>query len=198
MKIPVVSDDPEVQWHYESMRLKGESHNISLMAATRIAPGTMGTDRAFMEGRMLNHGLDPCPWNQQYIMSTAKRAGVVTTGKVYCSQLADKRGPADPRAWVSGVDDVRAVCRDRGWGCSGSVRIQGAEPPPVEVEALAPDLVQEIMQKRLAENPDLKNKLDDLREEVIETHGTPVDETRFVDAAKARAKKKSTKKIISV
>lgn len=45
----------------------------------------------------------------------AKAAGVSTTGKVYMGSLATEF--ADPKAWFSDIDDIKARCKEMGWEC---------------------------------------------------------------------------------
>jgi|SRR6185436_2080230 len=45
------------------------------------------------------------------LASELRAKGGSTTGKVYIGGLAEY--PGDPRAWVSGKDDVKRVCRER-------------------------------------------------------------------------------------
>lgn len=45
------------------------------------------------------------------LASELRAQGGSTTGKVYLSSLAEY--PGDPRAWVSGKDDVKRVCKER-------------------------------------------------------------------------------------
>lgn len=93
----------------------------------------------------------------------AEAAGVSTTGKTYLSALAEY--PGDPHAWVSGRGDVARRCKEKGWGCEGAVSLKGREYEHRPV-ALAEDIVQAEVEKRLAENPD--QRVGDVREKVFQ------------------------------
>jgi hypothetical protein len=179
---PIISNDPVLQAEYEAMREAGESHNFAEMAALRAPPGSIGSDRAFLEGHCNGRQFEREPIVGDYYKREAAAAGVDITGKVYLSQLAER--PGDPRAWVSGRDDVKRVCEERGWGCQGSVTVAaqglGATPPPAP--RMAPELVNakvhEILQGKIdagemtvaqAQAVDTE----DLGNQVIERHGIP-------------------------
>jgi hypothetical protein len=101
------------------------------MVATQTPPGTSGTDRAFMEGRMNNQQLDEMPVRQaKYVAAEAKSAGINISGKHYVGGLADKRGWRDPEAWVSNNDDVLKVAHRRRLAVAGTVNYDpGAADP---------------------------------------------------------------------
>ncbi len=87
-------------------------------------PGIKGTDSVFMEGRKLDGQQfedAPADVGARYL-SLAKTAGVSTTGKYYSGTLA--RFPGDPRAWVSGLSDVRRIAQERNIGVTGAVNIE--------------------------------------------------------------------------
>lgn len=167
-----------------------EAHNKKLfeeICYTKQAPGTQGTDRAFLEGHH-NHGFDREPeWMQYMILNKAKMAGVQTQGKVYKGGLADARGPADPRAWVSDTHDVKKVCEERNYDCRGAVTAKGElveRPPDVP---LAEKLIEGITADYLEKDPDLKRKpKQEVREMVIATHGTPA---KFKGPSKLKGKR---------
>ncbi len=123
--MPLISHDLDVQIAYERMRRHGESHAMAEMLATHTFPGVKGTDSVFMAGRKLDGQQfeEEAPPTAQHHMALAKRAGVNTTGKYYQGTLA--RFPGDPRAWVSGLGDVRRICQERNIGVAGAVNIEG-------------------------------------------------------------------------
>ena len=143
------------------------------MCRSHSAPVYKGSDRAFMEGRVLNHGFKGDPdWLVEMKLKQAKRAGIDVTGKVYIGGLADGRGGGCPDAWVSGADDVTAACQRRNLNATGCVNYQGHEVDPGEDAELAPDIVEETVNKYVAVNPDLKRKdKRELREMVKSKHG---------------------------
>jgi hypothetical protein len=56
----------------------------------------------------------------------ARRAGIDPNGKTFMPGMADKRGFADPAAWVPQHDfrsTVKSVCRERGYACDGTVTV---------------------------------------------------------------------------
>jgi hypothetical protein len=179
-QLPTVSPIPEIQAAYEQMRNNGQSHNMAEMLAVRIPSGTKNTDRAFMEGKHSNYGLESTKI-PEYYLKRAMEAGVNPHGKVYVSQLASEWG--DPRAWVSDLSEVGDRCRASGKGCA-ALGIEAVEPPPKQQIRLAEDLVQEEMTNALRKDPGKATKLTELRQEVIEKHGSPSKESFNVKAAK--------------
>lgn len=140
------------------------------MLALQQPPGVRGGDRAFMENRYNNQQLDQMPKDHaQKMVAEAKRAGVSVSGKYYCSGLADKRGPADPMAWVSGSDDVKAVARARNLSVSGSVNHQGIAARPKKGPRLSERLTREMMAAEKQRKPAMKDN--ELREYVTEKYG---------------------------
>jgi hypothetical protein len=165
----VISDDPEVQSAYEAMVAAGESHSIAELLALRTFPGIKGTDAVFMEGRKL----DGSQFQGQDLVAShhlkkARDAGVNPVGKHYLGGLADH--PGDPRAWVSGLGDVRRVCEERGWSCDGAVKVDapkyadGYVPP--DRYAPADDLVEAEVRARIADDPARANFRGELKHEV--------------------------------
>lgn len=189
MRYPVISDDPEVQARYVQLRARNQSHKLAEMLATRKTCMATGLDRSFLEGKHQNHGL-PDGFVGEKMLERARKAGINPHGKVYISQLArNGKGPTDPQAWVSGVDDVRDTCKRRGLKCEGAVKTSGAEPPPPVQCRLAEDLVQEMMNKELKQSPGKAADLRTLREEVIERHGQKKDDVNFLVKPEKRRKK---------
>jgi len=138
------------------------------MVALQTPPGTRGTDRAFMEGRMNNQQLDGMPVRQaKYVSSEAKAAGINISGKYYCGGIADSRGWRDPEAWVSCNDDVLNVAKKRNMNVSGSVNYE-ASPAAPKRTLINENIVQEMVAKEKRKNPSAKTG--ELREKVIEKH----------------------------
>ena len=89
---------------------------------------------------------------RRYARRRAAAAGVSTAGKRYEPQLADYLG--DPRAWIDGPDDIKRICRKRGWACDGAVSV--AAPKYVDVPddkpyRVAEDLVQKHVRRGIVE-----------------------------------------------
>lgn len=134
-----------------------------------------GTENSFLGGRSQYEYEDMVG---QIELETAKRAGINTHGKHYVSQLAQGRGPADPKAWVSDTTDMIRVAKERGLRLRGAVNY---DPPVGDVKELpdiplADDLVAEAVRDAIQENPDLAQKLktkkgrQELKEAAIEKH----------------------------
>lgn len=138
------------------------------MCALQIAPGTKGTDRAFMEGRMNNQQLDSMPERSaKWLVKEAREAGINISGKYYCGGIADKRGWKDPEAWVSSNDDVLRVAHKRRLAVSGSVNYDPGAAPPKRVK-INERIVREQVARELRKNPGADPKA--LREKVIDKH----------------------------
>lgn len=141
----------------------GATERFAEMVALQAPPGTRGSDRAFMEGRLNNQQFDDMPKKQaNWLLQEARRAGINPTGKVYVGGLADSRGHRDPEAWVSDVDDVARVAKRRNLHVEGAVRHTGHEVPPVR-KALSDRIIKEEMRR----NPGWT------REQVIEAKAHP-------------------------
>lgn len=146
---------------------------IMEMLLSQCPPGHSGTDKTFWEGKVNGHSVDEAIKSGDYIR--AKRAGVDTSGKLYVSGIADRRGPGDPSAWVSGLDDLRAVVKRRGITCEGIVKNRGPEVEPNKPVPLAEDIVERVIKREVKANPNLKKKpRQELREMVIAKHGRKV------------------------
>jgi len=138
------------------------------MVAMQTPPGTKGTDRAFMEGRMNNQQLDDMPVRQaKYVAAEAKSAGINISGKHYVGGLADKRGWRDPEAWVSNNDDVLKVAHKRRLSVAGTVNYDPGPADPKR-KLISESIVREAVAKEKRLNPSAK--VSDLREKVIEKH----------------------------
>ncbi len=165
----MISSDPSVQARYEAMVAAGESPRFAEMIATRSFPGVKGTDASFMQGRALDgaqfEGTPPIV-GKAYV-AKAKAAGVNPSGKFYQGTLA--RFPGDPQAWVSGLNDVKRICKERNWGCRGAINVATPEFDPAaesKTYTVAPDIVAKEVNKQLAARPELAKKKDELIHEV--------------------------------
>ena len=157
-----------VQAHYRRMVEDGQSPRFAEMCALQCPPGTQGTDRAFMEGRMNNQQLDDMPKRQaKYVSDEARRAGINISGKYYCGGIADHRGWRDPKAWVSSNDDVLKVAKERRMTVSGSVNYDPGPAPP-QRKLISESIVNDLVRREKKKNP--RAKTAELREKVIEKH----------------------------
>jgi hypothetical protein len=125
-----------------------------------------------MQRRNNGEWLDDMPASQaKNLLARAKAAGVATSGRYYMAGLADKRGPADPGAWVDSASDIRKVARERNLTVRGIVDVQGQQMPPPKSKPLSDKLVKEMSQVEMAKNPNLKlKKAGEIREMVIDKY----------------------------
>jgi hypothetical protein len=138
------------------------------MVALQVAPGTSGSDRAFMEGRLNNQQLDDMPVRQaRYVAAEARQAGIGISGKYYVGGLADKRGWRDPEAWVSSNDEILKVAHKRRLSVAGTVNYDPGAADP-QRKLMSESSVREAVRLAKRKNPEAKTK--DLRAQVIEKH----------------------------
>lgn len=173
---PSLKDNATYAARYMMLREQGTEPVWAEMSACRQSAGAKGTDRAFNEHankRMSTEAFD----FGGLIIDRAKKAGISTAGKYYCSGLADKRGAGDPGAWVSTTDDILAIARQRNLTVKGHVNHQGTVMP-AHKEVLAADIVEDLAAKELHENPERakqcrksKQAMDYLRAEIKERYG---------------------------
>jgi hypothetical protein len=166
-------EDSTKCWYYIMLREMGTASVWASMSACRRGARQAGSDTAFWEHarRRMNN---MTPYMQNLVMKQAKQAGIDTTGKVHMTGLG---APDNPDAWISGTDDIVAVCKKRNLSCEGHVNYQGAEVPPQQVP-LAEDLIDEMVQLEREVNPDTDAKcrrdateLKRLRGLVVEKYG---------------------------
>ena len=151
----------------ESMA-SGGTEKFAIMCAVQIAPGTKGSDRAFMEGRMNNQQLDDMPpIMAQRMAREAKAAGISISGKHYVGGLADGRAWKDPAAWVSDNGDVKKVAERRNLSVSGSVNHNGHHVAP-ERKQLSETIIRQEMKAAKKMHPKADKK--ELRQRVINKH----------------------------
>lgn len=140
----------------------------ALMVATQTPPGTRGTDRAFMEGRLNDQWLDDMPRRQaERILSDARAVGINPNGKTYVGGLADKRAHQDPEAWVDSTADVLRVAKKRNLTVEGIVNHKGTQIPQ-KPPALNERIIREDMRYYKKLHPG-KSK-DELRQMIISKH----------------------------
>ena len=166
---PTVSSNIWVQSFYEQLRENGESHNMADLLAHQRPPASTytNTDRAFMHA----FDGDPVPFIPDslkgQVIANVEANGIQARGKVYCAKLADTRGPLDPEAWVSGVDDIKRVATKRNLNVSGVVEVKGTPSKTPDVP-LAEDLIQNHMREELQKKPNADRR--ELREGIIDKH----------------------------
>lgn len=152
----IATASPEVRTHYIRMVEDGQSERFAAMCALQQPPGTRGTDRAFMEGRMTGNWIDTLPKTvAESMLRDAKEAGITTSGKYYMGGIADKRGHRDPEAWVDSASDVLRVAKKRDLEVHGIVEyVPPQKAPPKEVD-INPRILNEHVRKELKANPKL-------------------------------------------
>lgn len=146
-----------VQSHYIRMVEDGQTPRFAAMCALQQAPGTKGTDRAFMQGRLAGEWLNRIPRKQaDWLVKQARAAGIDTTGKFYMGGLADGRRWKDPEAWVDSTGDILRVAKKRDLEVHGIVDYVPPEKgPPKEVD-INPRILREHVRKEMQKNPKLK------------------------------------------
>lgn len=160
----------EVAAMYARLLSEGHSHKWAEMCALQQPPGVKGTDRAWMQGRYNNQQLDQMPPDHaRNVVTLAKRAGVNPSGKYYASSLADHRGPADPKAWVDSISDVKRVAQERNLTVTGAVEHKGIAMPRPKPKPLSERLTREMMAVERKANPTMKKG--ELREMVVAKYG---------------------------
>ncbi len=137
---------------YLTMRLKGESHNIAKICATRKSPA-LNTDTTFLSGHVNGSQFAGCPDVGRHHKAVAEAAGINTAGAVYMGGLARYSG--DPEAWVSSKGDVARICTERGWGVEGAVTVQRREAAAMPDTLVGEDIVNEAATMFQAMHPDM-------------------------------------------
>lgn len=157
--------DKSVQSHYLRMIRSGQSEAFALMCSLQQPPGTKGTDRALMEGRMDGSWLNSLPKRQaDRMIREAKAAGISTSGKFYMSGLADARGHCDPAAWVDTTGDVMRVAEARNYEVNGVVSRKARQTEPVKPKEISDDILAEHVAAERKKHPTAKHS--DLVEKV--------------------------------
>jgi hypothetical protein len=155
--------------HYLRMLEDGQTPRFAEMCALQCPPGVKGTDRAVMQGRLNGEWLDQMPKHQaQRILAEAKLAGISTEGKYYQSGLADKRGPADPAAWIDSAADIKKVAQVRNLHVTGIVEHVAHEVAPPNSPALSDRVIRKLMPRYKKLNPG--KKIGELREMIVHNH----------------------------
>lgn len=144
---------------YESALSNGATEAFAEMAALQSPPGTRGSERAFMEGRMDGSWMNSMPEHvARRMVRQAEKAGINTTGKFYMGGLADKRAHMDPEAWVESTDDVRRVAKKRSLEVHGIIDYVPPEAPPPKPIGLSKKIINENVKKELKKNPAMRRE----------------------------------------
>lgn len=146
----------DVQAHYRKLIAAGQSPRFAEMAALQKPPGTRGTDRALMQGRLNNEQFgDMNSPLARRMLREARAAGISVSGKFYMGGLADKRGHLDPKAWIDSVGDIKRVAQERDLHVQGIVEYTPPEKPPKKSVDIAPDILRDQVRRELKANPKL-------------------------------------------
>jgi len=144
---------------------------MALLLASRSFP-KLRTDIEFNKGRCNGNQFEATPGLGDYYRGVAESHGVSTTGKYYCSGLADF--PGDPTAWVSNRGDVLSVARAKNMTVRGQVEHEGR---PVDVGipsvVVADDILDDEIAQLVDENPDLDRT--QIREDLIALRSGSID-----------------------
>lgn len=167
--LPIISDDPHIQAHYEKCRAEGTSHTLAEMFAFQTPPGGGFTDSVFLEGECNGNQFEGMEHIGDFYAKMARKAGVNTKGKVYKSGLA--KFPGDPEAWVSDKHDVQKLLERRGWGAEGAVNVKmDQSAKPLEDVAVADDIFENRVEDILEQNPGIETQatMAELREQAFQ------------------------------
>lgn len=171
--IEQVSDDPYIQAFYEVLIEDGVSPSLADTLAHRKFPG-IKTDATHFAGKWHKDQFEGSQYGR-VVRKIAERKGVSTVGKIYHHSLA--RYPGDPEAWVDSRGDIARICKERGWGCEGEVKVQREDfdAHPREKYELAPEVVERYVREGVREDPGIagnKQKIEKLKDD-IRTKMTP-------------------------
>lgn len=151
----VLAAGPEAVETFLASIAAGGTPRFAEMCALQCPPGTKGSDRAFMEGRCAGEWLGGMPRAvADQMVQQARKAGINTAGKFYMGGIADKRGAADPEAWVSSRDDVLRVCKKRDLEIHGAVEYVPPQKKRKEVD-INPRILREQVRAEMKANPKL-------------------------------------------
>lgn len=163
---------------YVRLRREGKDHRWAEMFASQRAPGAVTDDTFFAGIPRLAEQIGSDKQVDRYVKAARKHGYNPSPNDVYQPGLA--RFPGDPEAFVSrtkGRGYIKELCQRRGWGCSGSVNVQAAEPTSdpyskANTIPMGKDLVAQYSRELIKQNPDLKTKSRaELRRMVLAKHG---------------------------
>lgn len=176
MTIDVISDDPEVQAHYEACLAAGSSPRLAEMLAMQQPPGCDTDTRYMARSKVGGDQFERSPWLGKYYKETSERlAPGSTSGARYCADVA--RFAGDPRAWVRSRSDIRRAVADRpGYECEGDVTVKALYAPEKKQVPIAESIVKKLVARKLAMEPGLAETAKgrkQARREVLERHTPP-------------------------
>lgn len=174
LEAEVKSHGDFVYQYFLDLVAEGNSVVFAHMLVFQQAPMMKGSDRSFNES-MREKMSGMFEKNRDLAVTTARKAGINTTGKYYVGGLGRYN---DPAAWVSTVDDVKDVCKARNLNSTGLVEHKAREVAPQKRTPLAKDIVDRFVAKELTDPKTLesvragKTKIQDLREKVVDRHAS--------------------------
>lgn len=155
-------ESPEAIQRYWRLIADGETPGIASIGATKKILSVRGESSFFSgQGDLTRLGGEEYAKNAY---AKAKRAGVVTTGKIYNPSIAGEAGAADPDAWISmaegGRSHFRRVCEKRGYACpelgiKANGKLADNQKPD---KKLADHLAKRLYNEAVAENPGLARR----------------------------------------
>lgn len=161
---------------FESLLAQGKTPEAAAMYACQQAPGTKNTDRAFSQGQQRKME-QMSPLVRGMLQERAKSAGIDTRGKYY---VGGPFGAHDARSWVTSADDLVTIAKKNNLNLEGVLNVKASRTEPKEQPhkpAIAPDIVRQLMHKRVAADPGLaarcktnKRAREALKEEIIASH----------------------------
>ena len=162
---------------YDAAVERGETHRMAVMLALQQAPRVM-TDDVFLSGYgTLDKQFKGDERQIEWITKRAMQKGYTPNrNDVYNPLLVRPEvGVGDPQAFINSRSDIRRICEERGLPCEGAVTVKGREPTPPKPrngKRLAPDLVEELYQQKVQEDPGLKHKNKrEVQESIVDQHG---------------------------
>lgn len=178
MELEVAELSPAQRKHYELCLSNGSTPKMALMLATRHGPEMKGSDRAFGEGQ--RRKMSRIPAVNQKMLDIAAKAGISTSGKFHVSALGRYDNPL---AWCSTIEDARKSAQLQNLNTTGLITNRAVELPPPPPVALAADLIDDEVSKRLStgelaarlpRSPERRaKKLLELREQIVSERGRP-------------------------
>lgn len=161
---------------YQRLRREGNNPGFAAMLALKSPPGAK-SDREFVRDFAHGKQFDKMGRaSRNYILGSAKKAGININGKIYKSGLGK---PSDPLAWVSDSGDVLRTAKLKNLYVEGRVNYTPPEMPPPKPKLMAKDILRNEVLARTKADPDLAAKcrenpklVEQIKQDVI-AHAVP-------------------------
>lgn len=170
---------PAQRKHYDQCIANGTSPRMALMFASRQAALMGGSDQAFGEGQRRKMSGIP-EVNRQKMLAIAQKAGINTNGKFHVSALGAYNNPL---AWCSTIEDAKKSGQMQNLNLTGLVKQKAVEMPPPAPVALASDIVDDEVSRRLTlpehsrvhtlKPAQRASALAEMREQIVAERGRP-------------------------